>query len=102
MGVSNEATLNRLLKEDTTNIAIEKYSIVGKLFHGSYDMDDVFYAEFLINKIHDLDMKFRLPILSDKGFNSREINKIISDTSNKNNPIQFSKEELKSILEKVI
>ena len=102
MGASNEATLNKLLKEDPTNIAIKKYSNVGRLFHGSYDMDEVFYAEFLINKIHDLDLLFDLPKLSLRGFDIEHIDEVVSNTSNKNNPIQFSEEELKSILEKVI
>ncbi len=73
---------------------------IGRLFYGSSEMDDVFYAEFLINKIHDLDLKFNLPKLSRKGFDARYIEAVVSDTSNKNNPVKFSKSELILILEK--
>jgi alcohol dehydrogenase class IV len=101
MGVSNELTLNKLLKEEANDPAIKKYIQVGKIFYGSTDRDDMFYAEFLLNKIHDLSIKFSLPRLGEFGFEIDEIDNIVSQTSHKNNPAKLSKDELKKILETV-
>jgi len=102
MGPSNEITLNKLMKGDPDNLFIKKYAMIGKLFFRSTDKDNVFYAEFLINKIHDLSLKFDLPKLSENGFKKDEIENIALITSNKNNPIKLSQAELTEILEKVV
>jgi len=102
MGVSNEITLNKLLKEIPDDTAIRKYTKVGQLLYGSTEKDDIFYAEFVINKIHDLALKFDLPRLSEFGFDEILMDEIVSETSNKNNPVKLSQMELIEILEKVI
>jgi alcohol dehydrogenase class IV len=102
MGVSNEMTLNKLIKNDPDDTFINKYAAVGKLFFGSTDRDEVFYAEFLINKIHDLALSFKLPKLSHYGFIRDEIELVASRTSNKYNPVKLSHKDLAEILEKVV
>ena len=102
MDVSNEITLNKLIKNDPNNLSIKKFTRVGKLFFGSEEKDDVFYAEFLINKIHDLVLKFNLPKLRQYGFASDQIERIASETSNKYNPVKLSHLELMEVLEKVV
>jgi alcohol dehydrogenase class IV len=98
MGAANEFTLNALLKENPDHDSVFKYSKVGKLFYGSSERDNVFYAEFLINKIHDLIEKFGLPGFSDYGFEEREISNIVQSTSCKNNPVQHDEKELAEML----
>jgi len=102
MGVCNEFTLNHLMKEDPEGEAFKKYVRVGQMFYGSEDKDEVFYAELVINKIHDLSLKFNLPKLGQFGFNTDEIASIASKTSNKNNPVKLPEEELITILERVV
>lgn len=102
MGVSNEATLNKLIKKDPDDPSIKKYAQVGKLFFGADDEDDIFYAEFLINKIHDMSLEFNFPKLRDHGFEPEEIKGIASMTSSKNNPVPLSAEEFVEVLEKVV
>jgi alcohol dehydrogenase class IV len=102
MGVSNEITLNRLLKEDPANPAVLKYAKIGQIFHGSSDKDKMFYAEFLVNKIFDLTLKFKLPKLREFGLKSDMIPGILKNTSNKNNPEKLSKSDMKEILVKTI
>lgn len=98
MGVSNEITLNRLLKDHPDDPAVQKYARIGKIFHGSSDRDMMFYAEFLINKIYDLALKFRLPKLRTFGLKPDDMDVIVEITSNKNNPVKLSKEEMIEIL----
>jgi alcohol dehydrogenase class IV len=102
MGVSNEITLNRLVKEDPDNPAVLKYAAVGKIFHGSSDRDNMFYAEFLVNKIYDLTLKFRLPKLREFGFETDLIQGILKKTSIKNNPAKLSESEMREILVKTM
>ena len=102
MGVSNDITLNKLLKENPDDPAVLKYAGVGKIFHGSYDRDNMFYAEFLVNKIYDLTLKFRLPKLGEFGFQPDMIAEILKNTSNKNNPVKLTESEMKEILFKTV
>ena len=102
MGVSNEITLNKLLKENPDDPAVQKYARIGKIFHGSSDRDRMFYAEFLINKIYDLSLKFTLPKLRAFGLKSDDMDIIVEKTSNKNNPVKLLKEDMEEILIKTV
>ena len=102
MGIANEITLNKLLKENPDDPAVQKYARIGKVFHGSSDMDGMFYAEFLINKIYDLSLKFRLPKLRTFGLIPDDMDGIVDNTSNKNNPVKLLKEDMKEILIKTV
>ncbi len=102
MGVSNEITLNKLLKENPDDPAIQKYARIGKIFHGSSDRDRMFYAEFLINKIYDLSLKFRLPKLRAFGLKPDDMEGIVKITSNKNNPVKLLREDMMEILIKTV
>jgi len=100
MGVANEFTLNRLLKEEVSHPAIKKYTGAGRIFHGSSNRDEIYYAEFIINKIHDLTEKLALPGLGKFGFEKSEIRQIAASTSCKYNPVKHTKEELAAMLER--
>jgi alcohol dehydrogenase class IV len=102
MGIANEITLNKLLKTNPDDKAVLKYARVGEIFHGSSDKDRMFYAEFLINKIYDLTLKFRLPKLKTFGFNPEDMENIIKITSNKNNPVELLDSDMKEILVKTV
>lgn len=102
MGISNEITLNRLLIKNPDDKAVLKYARVGEIFHGSTDRDKMFYAEFLINKIYDLTLKFEIPKLRNFGFNPDDMDGIADCTSNKNNPVKLMNEDLKEILIKTV
>jgi alcohol dehydrogenase class IV len=102
MGVSNEITLNKLLKEKPDDPAVLKYAGIGRIFHGSSDRDNMFYAEFLVNKIYDLSLKFELPKLREFGLKPDLIPGIIENTSNKNNPAKLSEADMKELLVKTM
>ncbi|MBR9999987.1 MAG: iron-containing alcohol dehydrogenase [Cyclobacteriaceae bacterium] len=100
MGVANEFLLNNLLKNDTSSLAVKKYAETGRIFHETSNRDGIFYAEFIINKIHDLVEKFNLPRLSDFGFDRAEIENIARSTSCKYNPVNHDVSELAGMLER--
>jgi alcohol dehydrogenase class IV len=100
MGVANEFTLNSLLKNNPGSTAIRKYALAGRVFHGTSNMDDIFYSEFIINKIHDLTEKFSIPGLGTFGFKKDEIGRIVEATSCKYNPVKFGPGEMAGMLER--
>lgn len=102
MGVVNEFTLNALLKNNPSDPAVNKYAEVGRIFHGTTHRDPIFYAEFIINKIHDLTEKFDIPGLGEFGLDINEIEEIAGTTSCKYNPIQHNEVELAAMLERRI
>lgn len=102
MGVSNEITLNKLIKTDANDPALKKYAVIGKLFYGSIERDDIFYAESLINKIHDLSLTFQLPKLRQYGFEDDQIERIALETSSKFNPVRLTQIELIEALKRVV
>ncbi len=102
MGAANEFTLNALLKMQADGKALGKYADIGKIFYGSDDRDDVFYAEFLINKIHDLTEDLALPGLGVFGLERNDIRAIAEKTSCKYNPVNHNQDELVGILERRI
>ena len=102
MGVANEYTLNSLLKINAEDPAVKKYADAGMIFHGTTNRDPIFYAEFMINKIHDLTERFAIPGLGDYGFDKNEIDRIVQSTSCKYNPIKHAPEELAGMLERRI
>jgi alcohol dehydrogenase class IV len=100
MGVANEYTLNSQLKQDACSPVIQKYASVGRIFHNTSNKDDIFYAEFIINKIHDMTEKFSVPRLGKFGFKNSEINPVAQATSCKNNPVKHDTLELAGMLER--
>ncbi len=100
MGVANEHTLNQLLKKGAGGETLQKYAEAGRIFHGSSHKDEIYYAEFLINLIHEYTQEFGLPGLGEYGLKKEMIAEIARSTSTKNNPVKHGDEELAEMLEK--
>lgn len=101
VGAANKITLRKLLKTHNNPLALDKYARVGKIFvgKGKSGKSDVFYAEALINLIDAWTSRFGLQKLSAYGVGSNDLQKIAESTSNKNNPVSLTLEEMEEILE---
>jgi alcohol dehydrogenase class IV len=99
MGVANKVTLRKLLKTHNNPLALDKYARVGKIFTGKSGKSDIYYAEALINLIDAWTGRFGLQKLSAYGVGSNDLRKIAETTSNKNNPVRLTLEEMEEILE---
>jgi alcohol dehydrogenase class IV len=98
MAVCNEFTINKLRKEDSSNIALFKYAEVGKLFSKMKRKSNNFYIDFLIETLKALTDFLSIPKLGSYGIIESDFAKIIASTDNKNNPIALSDNELEEIL----
>lgn len=98
MAHANRLTLRRLRREKNTNpIALKKYAKLGILF-GSEASTEEEQQDFFISELIRLSSIFEIPALSDYGVSQDDIDHIISLTSNKNNPVHLSYEEMAEIL----
>jgi alcohol dehydrogenase class IV len=97
MGITNRINVEILLKK-TESVALKKYAAVGKIFSGISGKDDKYYAQALVDYIEEIIIKFKLPGLGVFGIKVNQLDKLIDETSLKNNPVPLSKEDLRNII----
>jgi len=83
---------------DPQNPALAKMSRVGKIFSTETGKSEHYYANFLINTLEEWTEQLALPQLSDYGVQASDLETIVEQTSNRNNPIKLTREEILSIL----
>lgn len=102
MAPSNKFIIEKILKENTENTTINKYLKVARLFVKDDIKDKIILLKNFTEFLYEISHKLNLPRLSDYGIKSDDLPKISKITSNKNNPCQFSQEEMIKILEERI
>lgn len=99
MAETNKFTINKLLAEDKTNIAVSKFAKIGRLFSGTTgEGDNEYYCQALINTIENWLERLEIPRLGTFGITTSDVDRIIAKTGNKNNPALLTKEELGEII----
>lgn len=96
---SVKLTINRLLDRKDNLLAIRKYASVGKLFATTQSQSDEYYCMELIDSLYDLSERLKLPRLGDYGIASSDVNRIVAETGNKNNPAKLYPDDMVEILE---
>ena len=108
IGPATKANIEKL-KNYSNNNTLEKYANVGALLSIKdrnqlqmpfirYNKDVDYYCNLLVKKIDEWTEKLKIPYLSDYGIKLSDIDKIICQTGNKNNPIKLGIDEIKKIL----
>ena len=98
MEPTNRLTLARLRQQDTENPALKKYAVLGKVFSNKNQKHDAWYQDHFINVLNQMSDNLEIPNLSKYHLTNETIEKIISDTGNKHNPVDFDHEDLATIL----
>jgi len=96
---ANKVTLRKLRSEKETNGAIIKYASVGKMFSRSEGKSDEYYADLLLSVVETWTKEMDVPGLSDGGVATKDFEKIINASDNKNNPVTLTKDEMIEVLE---
>ncbi|TFG14684.1 MAG: iron-containing alcohol dehydrogenase [Promethearchaeota archaeon] len=104
MAETNRITIERLQESPSEENMkyLRKFATVGALFRNKQIITDDeidLYCKILVERLQEMTNKLNLKRLGDYGVNKASIDAIIPKTSNKNNPIQHSKEDLRTILE---
>lgn len=96
---ANKVTLRKLRTGKITSNALLKYSTVGKMFSESTDKSDEYYGDLLLSVMETWGKEMNIPTLSDGGVTSKDFEKILNASENKNNPVPLNKEEMLEVLE---
>ncbi len=101
-GVVNRMNVKKLLENDENSSAILKYISLGQLISQKEGKRDEYYLNFFIDYVDKLVQEFNMPRLAQFGLSQKNIEKIVAQTSNKNNRVKFNHQELTYILEQRI
>ena len=98
MAMANKVTLEAIRAREPQNPALAKMSRVGKILSRETGKSEHYYEDFLINTLQDWTEQLALPKFSDYGVQVGELETIVEQTSNRNNPIKLTREEIFAIL----
>lgn len=99
MASANKLTVQRIFDEDPQNPAIDKYLKITRLFIDEEQINKEKYIERFIEKLEEYTDLLKIPKLSKFGIDKSDIELIVNNTSNKNNPYKLSKGDMIKILE---
>ncbi|MFQ6105157.1 MAG: iron-containing alcohol dehydrogenase [Candidatus Glassbacteria bacterium] len=103
MGPANDVTINAIKSgNEKSKLYLEKYAKVGALLSGCDPKDIDLCCKRLIETIYEWTEKLEIPLLSDYGIRTSDIDRIIEETGNKNNPVKLDREGMKEILSRRI
>ncbi|NEQ48966.1 MAG: iron-containing alcohol dehydrogenase [Leptolyngbya sp. SIO3F4] len=98
LAAANEANWKALLERLPNSPAIEKLSKLGAFLKGAPNKPEVSHGEAFCNTLWDWTEALNLPRLGVYGVESTDLERIITKTQNRNNPIALTKDEIKEIL----
>jgi alcohol dehydrogenase class IV len=98
MASTNKITVRKLRSEKSNNEALEKYATAGRLFSELQNKSSEYYTDSLLDLIDAWANEMKIPKLSEGGVTLNDVEKIVENTDNKNNPVKLNKDEVEEIL----
>ena len=98
VAIANKVTLEAIRAREPQNLALAKMSRVGQILSTETGKSEHYYADFLIQTLEEWTEQLGIPKLSDYGVKARDLETIVEQTSNRNNPIKLTREEILAIL----
>jgi alcohol dehydrogenase class IV len=98
MGAVTRANISQLQKADHNPTALGKYAQAGRILLHKPAMSDQLACGELTNRIESWIEKFRIPKLGQYGMQSADLEKIVAETDQKQNPVKLSDMALINIL----
>ena len=99
MAAANDITLSKLEAEQKNSEALLKYARLGKLCSAKGNKSDEYYRKSFIQYLYYLAKALNLRKLSHFDVNASDLGQIAAASSNKNNPVVLTHEEMIRILE---
>jgi len=99
MAEANAVNIRELRKKDNNNLALKKYSSLGRLFLHDEGKADDYYIDAFIDHLKELTENLKLPSLKQSGIRETDIQYICENTDIKNNPVNLTGEDLMEILQ---
>jgi alcohol dehydrogenase class IV len=99
IAATNRLNIEKLSNSNSSSsFYLRKYVEVGKMFCNENGKSDDYYLEEFLNLLEKLLSDLQIPKLSNYGVSSSYIDKIVVNTSIKNNPVKLDKDDLATIL----
>ena len=93
-----QKNIEALIRLDPEGNSLLKYANAGKLLGKTKKNDPIKNARALSDLLIEWTKILKIPLLGQFGVTRDDINKIVSDTAQKNNPVPLMEEDLKDIL----
>ncbi len=99
VGSATKTNIDRLKeKESDRGPALEKYADIGRLVAGKSNLSAYDACSLLIERIEEWTNSLNLPLLSDYGVTSADVERIVQKTGSKDNAVHLEKDDIKEIL----
>ncbi len=98
MAPANKLTVRKLRSIDDGK-SLNKYANVGKILTTQEGHGRDYYIDLLLSTLETWTAEMNIPKLSQGGVSSKDFERIVNTTENKNNPVALTPEEMLEVLE---
>jgi alcohol dehydrogenase len=99
MAAAVRANWQAMQQREPENRAIAKMARLGQRLSRESGKSDAYYCDALVSILEDWTEQLELPRLSAYGIYPSDLDKILDQTQNRNNPIELTREEIRALLE---
>ena len=98
LAAATEANWKALLEREPQNPAVKKLAKLGAFLDGKTGEESQEYGEVLCRILWDWTQMLKLPKLGEYGVQASDLERIVSKTRNRNNPISLTQVEIKNLV----
>ncbi len=102
MGPVNKLTVDKLKSQNSNGTALKKYARIGQLFNDNKNRSNGYNIDLLLDTITRWTAEFGIRSFSEYGLKENDFRKVISNTGNKNNPIELDDDEMAEALKSTL
>ena len=99
MAAALRANWQAMQTREPENVAIAKLARVGQLITPETGQSNHYYVNLLVDTLEAWTEQLQVPRLGEYGLNSSDLDKILDNTKNRNNPIELSRNEIRAFVE---
>lgn len=99
MAAAVRANWQAMQTREPENRAIAKMARLGKRLSRESGKSDAYYCDALVTILEHWTQQLELPHLSAYGIQASDLDKILDQTQNRNNPIELTRNEIRALLE---
>lgn len=99
MAAAVRANWQAMKAREPENLAISKMARLGQRLSLTPGKPDAFYCDMLVTILEEWTEQLELPYLSAYGIHASDLDKILDQTQNRNNPIELTRDEIYGLIE---
>ncbi|HEY9748876.1 MAG TPA: iron-containing alcohol dehydrogenase, partial [Allocoleopsis sp.] len=99
MAAAVRANWQAMQAREPENRTIAKMARLGQRLSGESGKSDAYYCDALVSILEDWTEQLELPRLGAYSIQASDLDKILDQTQNRNNPIELTRNEIRALLE---